>query len=440
MSLLRRLENSYLLSSLPYFPRPPAGYASCQPPWPTPSPPTRCPTSYPQWTAYEHRWNYASCDYKECVNACSPYGEPFYANAYQNLDAPYDEANGFVNRAPESIPQPSVSNYCDYFDATALFPDSQHMFPSTVYQNLYAPDYAANSLGPAPDGALLPASKYSENVPQVAADNNLEILDAAAPLPATAHDMFPIRVIARQAASPKQLFQGCQPPPGSTVQHGITITRLVKAVASIAPAPPPTPRLGIAHLEDNFDTDPPTLQSASTESTISPPTSPTLPLWSTAFASPNMFNPLQPCATQPAAEAAPTPNGAFYSDQALPGFTIVQRTDHSIKLSANRVPTTNRVVKAYRRRRLTGVRKHPRRHGKKKNTPYCRSLPSSPPVVLQYACAPPPTNPWESHGLPPCSSSGLRNKDIGSDGSATSSLPRGTFRASKSEEATSSNP
>ena len=35
------------------------------------------------------------------------------------------------------------------------------------------------------------------------------------------------------------------------------------------------------------------------------------------------------------------------------------------------------------------------------NTPYYCFLPSSPPVVLQYACAPPPTNPWESHGPPP---------------------------------------
>ena len=127
-------------------------------------------------------------------------------------------------------------------------------------------------------------------------------------------------------------------------------------------------------------------------------------------------------------------------NSALPDFTIVQRTDHSIKSSTTRLPTTNRVVKAYRTRRLVSVRKHPRGHGKKKNTPYCRSLPSSPPVVLQYACAPPPTNPWESHGLPPCSFSGFCNEEIGSDDSATSSVQRGTFWASESDEATSSTP
>ena len=352
--LLQRLETSYLLSSLPYFPRPPAGYASCQLPWPTTSPPTKCPARYPQWTVYGDPWTYTCPDYEACVNACSPYGEPFHANADQNLDAPYYETNGFVILAPENIPQLSESNHCDYSDATALFPDAQHVFPSTLYQNLSASDYAANSLGPAPDGAPLPASMYSENAPPMAADNNLEILDAAAPLPATAHDMFRIRVIARKAAPPKQLFQGCQPPPGSTVQHGITVTPLVEAEAFLAP-PSPTPRLDIAHLEDNFDTDPPALQSASTESDESPPTSPTLPLWSTAFASPNMFHPLQPYARLAVAEAAPAPNGALPSHLALPGFTIVQRTDHTIKLSSNCVPSTKLVVKAYRRCRLAGV-------------------------------------------------------------------------------------
>ena len=153
-SLLQHLETSYLLSSLPYFPLPPVGYASRQPPWPTPSPPTtQCPARYPQWTAYGHPWGYACRDYEACVNACSPYGEPFYANADQNLDTPYHAANGFVNLAPESIPQPSASNYYDCSSATALFPDAQHMFSSTVPQDLSAPDYAANNLGPAPDGA-----------------------------------------------------------------------------------------------------------------------------------------------------------------------------------------------------------------------------------------------------------------------------------------------
>ena len=40
----------------------------------------------------------------------------------------------------------------------------------------------------------------------MAADNNVEMLDAAAPLPATAHDMSPVRVITQNAAPPKQLF------------------------------------------------------------------------------------------------------------------------------------------------------------------------------------------------------------------------------------------
>ena len=237
-SLLQRLETSYPLSSLPYFPRPPAGYASYQPPWPTPSPPSQCPARWPQWSAYAHLWTYTCHDYEACVNACSPYSEPFYTKTDQNLDAPHYETNGFVNLAPENIPQLSESNYCDYSDATTLFSDAKHVFSSTVYQNLSASDYTTNSLGLAPDGAPLPASMYSENAPPMAADNNLEILDAAAPLPATAHDMFPIRVITQKAAPPKQLFQGCQPPPGSTVQHAITVTPLVKAEAFIAPLKP----------------------------------------------------------------------------------------------------------------------------------------------------------------------------------------------------------
>ena len=127
-SLLQRLETRYLVSSLPYLPRPPAGYTSCWPPWLTPSPRTQCPAGYPHRTAYGHPWTYTCHDYEACVNACSPYGEPFYANADQNLDAPYYVTNGFVNLAPETIPQPSESNYCDYSDATALFDDAQHLF------------------------------------------------------------------------------------------------------------------------------------------------------------------------------------------------------------------------------------------------------------------------------------------------------------------------
>ena len=218
-SLLQGLETSYLPSSLPYFPLPPAGYASCQPLWLTPSPPTQCPARYPQSTAYGHPWTNTCHDYEACVNACSPYGEPFYANADQNLDVRYYETNGFIHPAPEYISQPSESNYCDYSDATALFPDAQHVFFFTVYQNLSASDYAANSPGPAPDGVPRPASMYSENAPPMAADNNLEILDAAAPLPATAHNMFPIRVITEKTAPPKQLFQGL---PASTRFYSTT--------------------------------------------------------------------------------------------------------------------------------------------------------------------------------------------------------------------------
>ena len=198
LSLLQRLKTSYLLSSLPCFPRPPAGCTSCQPPCPTTTPPTtQCPARYPQWTEYGHPWNYACRDYEACISACSlrPYEEPFHANAGQNLDAPYYEASGFVNLAPGSTSQLSVSNYYDCSDATALFPDPQHMFP-TVSQGLSAPDYATNSLGPAPNGASLPAKKYSKNVPPMAAYSNLESLDAAASLPATAHTMLLIKVIA----------------------------------------------------------------------------------------------------------------------------------------------------------------------------------------------------------------------------------------------------
>ena len=76
MSLLQRLETSYLLSSLPYFPRLPVGYASSQPSWPTPSPQTtQCPARYRQRTAYGQPWGYACRDYGVCINACFPLGK-----------------------------------------------------------------------------------------------------------------------------------------------------------------------------------------------------------------------------------------------------------------------------------------------------------------------------------------------------------------------------
>ena len=363
-----------------------------------------------------HAWGYADHDYETCANVCSPYGETFYATADPNLDAPCYEAKDFVNLASENLPEPSLSNYYDCSGAPGIFPDAQYLFAPTVPQDLHVPDYAANHLGPAPDSAPLPASKYPEKVPPMAADSNFDSLNAAAPLPATTQNIFPIRVIARKAASPQRIFQENNHEPTSAYTS-----------ATLSPTDKP----------DFSDTDPPALQSASTESENEPPTSTTLPVWSTAFASPNMFSPLQPYTTLPAAETASTPIEVLPSISALPGFTIVQRADHSITSSTTRVPTTNRVVKACRRHGLVGVRKHPRRHEKKKNTPYCRSLPSSPPVVLQYACAPPPTKPWKFRGPPPCSFSDCK-EETASDDSATSSIHRGTFWASENDEATPS--
>ena len=437
-ALLQRLETSHLLSCLHCFHRPPpSGYAPCQPPWPTQSPPTTQYTaSHSQWQANKHPWSDAQHDYAACTNTCFHHGGSCYAHADQNLGVPCYEANNFITLAPEIVLPSAADNYLDCPSATALPPtDAQNMVPTTVSQNCGVPYCEANNYFGSVDSVPLPASNHPDC--HVATAFSPADAQTISPIEDTARDIYPIKVITGGAASTTPPSYGCQPPPGSVLRHGVTVARTAETLASVSAAA--TPCLNIDHLEKiyepapapspaspsfNSDTDLPPLQSSTDEDLQNEPT------WSTTFASPNMFDPLQPRATLPTETAAPLTTDTLFLNSVLPGFTVVRRADDSIKSSAICFPKATCAVKAYRRRRLASVQKHPRRYGRKKNARYCRSMPSSPTVVLPYTRASPPTNPWT------CSTSDISNEVIGSDSSTASRVLLGAFWASESDDTT----
>ena len=247
------------------------------------------------------------------------------------------------------------------------------MFPTTVNQDLQIPCYEANNLSPADSVPLL-----ASNHPDCHAATAFSPVDAQAIslIEDSAHDIFPIIVITREAAAAQQVFHSCQPPQGSLVRSGVTVAPLVGTVVSVSAAA--TPWQKIDHLEETYepapaynpaspsfssDTDLPPLQSSTDEDLEIEPT------WLTTFASPIMLDPLQPTATLPNSTAAPPSSDTLLLHSVVLGFTVVRRADRCIKSSATRVPTGTCAVKAYRRRRLA------RRHMREKNALYCRSMP-----------------------------------------------------------------
>ena len=233
------------------------------------------------------------------------------------------------------------------------------MFPTAVHQDLGIPCYEANNLSP-PDSVPLPVSNH----PDCHAATAFSLIDAQAIslIKHTAHNVFPIKVITREAVPAKRVFHSCQPPQGSLVRSGVTEAPLVGTVVSASAAA--TPCQNIDHLEDiyeaapaytpaspsfNSDDDLPPLQSSTDKDLKIEPT------WLTTFASPNMLDPLQCTATLPTSTVASPSSDTLLLDSVLPGFTEVRQADRSIKSSARHVPTATCAVKAYRRRRLASV-------------------------------------------------------------------------------------